>query len=251
MKPIHRFLQRTHTAGVIDRLLALRALFFLGSRWACPCCGWNLRTFTHGGASLRPRVKGYCPRCNAKARHRWSWLFLQQQTDLFEKSLRLLHISPAYSLSRRLRALPNLQYLAGDIVSRIDTHVVFDLAQTPFPADMFDAIISIHVLEHVAHDREAISEIFRVLRPGGWAVISVPIRLNEATFEDPTITSSEARKEAFGEKTHMRLYGADFEDRLREPGFAVEIHKAADLEDDIMEKYGLRDDEVIFFCKKP
>jgi SAM-dependent methyltransferase len=136
-------------------------------------------------------------------------------------------------------------------VSRIDTHVVFDLAQTPLPADVFDAVICIHVLEHVAGDRKAICEIFRVLRPGGWAMISVPIRVDKATFEDPTITSPEARKKAFGEKTHMRTYGADFVDRLREPGFTIETYKATDVEDALMEKYGLRDDEVIFFCTKP
>jgi SAM-dependent methyltransferase len=46
----------------------------------------------------------------------------------------------------------------------------------PFLAESFDTILSHEVLEHVQDDRLAVSEILRVLRSGGRAVIFVPNR---------------------------------------------------------------------------
>ncbi len=47
----------------------------------------------------------------------------------------------------------------------------------PFPADAFDTVLSHEVLEHVNDDAAAMSEIARVLKPGGRAVIFLPNRL--------------------------------------------------------------------------
>lgn len=51
--------------------------------------------------------------------------------------------------------------------------VLADLAtEQPFPADHFDRIISFSVFEHVAHPFAALTELHRVLKPGGLAWIS-------------------------------------------------------------------------------
>jgi SAM-dependent methyltransferase len=234
----------------IETLLALRALLFLGNNYTCPCCGWRLRAFTHGGSSLRIRPLGYCPRCNSKARHRRWWLFLEQETNLFRDQLRLFHVSPNYCLSRRFSALPNIDYVGVDHNNHRNICIKMNLPATPLPPESFDAIICMHVLEHIPEDRQAIRELYRILKPGGWAGISMPVRLDQKTYEDPTITSPEERERAFGETVHVRYYGYDVVDRLEEVGFQVRMYPGKDVDRASRQRYGLRDDENIFFCRK-
>ncbi|MDH3539864.1 MAG: class I SAM-dependent methyltransferase [Acidimicrobiia bacterium] len=251
MANLFRYTRSPATRSLFDWMLAVRGILFVGRRFTCPCCGWRLRAFTHGDGSLRTRPNGYCPRCNAKARHRRDWLFLRQSTNLFADDLRLLHISPKYSLARRFARMPNLEYVAGDIKDRPYVAVRFDLAGLPFRSGAFDAAICIHVLEHVEHDRAAMEELFRILRPGGWAFVSVPVRLDQPTYEDATITAPEARRRAFGETDHRRWYGSDLIDRLAECGFIVTLDRAQALPEDLKARYGLLADENIFLCTKP
>lgn len=117
-------------------------------------------------------------------------------------------------------------------------------------AGSFDAALCIHVLEHVEDDRHAMAELHRVLRPGGWALVSVPIRLDRPTHEDPAITDPAERQAVFGERSHVRFYGADLADRLREVGFEVELDLASDIPDDVRKRHGLRMDENLFRCRK-
>lgn len=196
------------------------------------------------------RHHGYCPRCNSKARHRRIWLYLEENTNLFTDQLQLLHVSPQYSLSRRLITMPNLEYVGVDIQDRANIRLKVDLAAAPLQSNTFDAAICVHVLEHVQEDQKAIQELYRVLKPGGWAVVSVPIRLDQKTFEDPSIILPEDRKRAFGEESHFRFYGYDLIEQLEECGFQVQLDLAADVEQQTREKYGLLDDENIFFCRK-
>jgi SAM-dependent methyltransferase len=209
-----------------------------------------LRAFTRGGASFRIRHLGYCPRCHAKARHRRIWLFLEQKTDLFEFPLRLLHVSPEYCFSRRLKKLSNLFYVGGDIADCPNIAIKMDLAATPLLSDSFDAVICIHILEHIEDDHRALSELYRVLKPGGWAVISVPLRWDRKTHENAKILSEEERERAFGETGHVRAYGNDFIERLEKCGFRAEVDLGKNVHQQAREKYGLRDDEDIFFCHK-
>ncbi len=234
----------------LEAFLALRAVFFVGNRYVCPCCGWRLRAFTHGGTSLRVRALGYCPRCNSKARHRRWWLFLQERTNLFTEQVRLFQAAPNYCLSRRFRSLPNIDYVAGDHNQHRNIAIKMLLPDTPLASGSFDAALCIHVLEHIQEDRKAIGELFRLLRPGGWAGISAPIRLDQVTYEDPTITSPQERERLFGETVHVRYYGYDLADRLQEAGFQVKMHPGKDVDAPTREKYGLRDDENIFHCSK-
>jgi len=234
----------------LEALMTCRALLFLGRRHSCPCCGWNVRAFTHGGTSLKVRESGYCPRCNSKARHRRDWLYLQEKTNLFTSDIRLLHVSPKYALSRRFVRMPSLKYVGADLEGRPNVCVKMDLVSIPFETESFDAVICIHVLEHVNDDRQAIREMHRVLKPGGWAFISVPIRLDEKTFEDPAIRDPVERRRAFGEEQHVRYYGYDLTERLEQSGFQVQLDLGNKLDQQTRNKYGLREDENIFYCTK-
>lgn len=251
MIDIFRVTERPVVARAVDLALAVRAVAFLGTRYVCPCCGWRLRAFTTGGSSLRRRHRGYCPRCNAKARHRRVWLFLQEHTDLFTRDQRLYHIAPKYSLSRRFAKMPNLEYVSADIANRPNIVLSNDLTAVPLRSDSVDAVICVHTLEHIADDRAAMAEMHRILRPGGWALISVPVRLDQRTYEDASIVTPAAREAAFGETSHVRFYGYDLAERLDTAGFEVSLDRARDLPAQTRDRYGLLDDENIFLCRKP
>lgn len=246
-----RFKKKSIPLSVMEAVLFLRGLFFTGRKYQCPCCGWHIRAFADGNAFIKERALSYCPRCNSKSRHRRIWLFLQHKTNLFTDQLRLLEISPKYSFSRRFTKKKNLRYLSADIYVRPHIALMMDVTNTSFTAESFDAVLCIHVLEEIIDDRQAMREIFRLLSPGGWAIISVPTRMDRLTYEDPTITAPMDRKRVFGEPDHVRVYGSDLVERLEETGFNVHVDMADEVPQHIRLKFGLKGDENIFYCVKP
>ncbi len=56
----------------------------------------------------------------------------------------------------------------------LDAVRIDDAAQLPFADGSFDAVISVEVLEHLFDPKAAAAEMFRVLQPGGRAIITVP-----------------------------------------------------------------------------
>jgi SAM-dependent methyltransferase len=54
--------------------------------------------------------------------------------------------------------------------------------------ESYDAFLAVHVLNHVANDRKALSEIHRALKPGGVAVLTVPYRENSPTSNCENVT---------------------------------------------------------------
>lgn len=250
MKPIHQLLQTKIGAQLVDSFMALRTLPCIGFRRYCPCCGWHLLMFTRGNMSYRPRQYGYCPRCNSKPRHRWLWLDMTKRTNILNAPLSVLHVSPSYSIARRLRRLPNIQYYSGDLSYRPFVQFKLDLTQAALSSNTFDAVICIHVLEHIEHDRPAIAELYRTLKPGGWAVIAVPVRMDEPTYEDPSIVAPQDRLREFGELDHFRYYGYDIVDRLADAGFSVETVYASTLDEKTIIHCDLRPEEVMFYCQK-
>jgi SAM-dependent methyltransferase len=129
--------------------------------------------------------------------------------------------------------------------------VRMDVQDIPAADESFDAVICNHVLEHVPDDRRAMREIRRVLKPGGWAILGVPLqRQRDDSFEDPSITSPEERERAYGQFDHVRVYGRDYPDRLRECGFEVEMVPYADrLGADRARQYGLAAGATIPVCR--
>ena len=95
-------------------------------------------------------------------------------------------------------------------------------------------------------------ELFRVLKPGGWALLQSPIDPGRAvTYEDPPIVSPEARLKAYGQRDHVRIYGTDYADRLQDAGFEVKvIDYLAQLPPATIKTYGLNTPEQIYRCSK-
>lgn len=152
------------------------------------------------------------------------WLWMERQTSLFENHPRLLHIAPEPPLMKHFRESygSSKDYITADLESPLaDQH--FDVQDIPLPSDSIDVIICNHLLEHVENDRLAMQELHRVMKPGGWGIFLVPEdRERETTFEDDSIVDAKERTRLFGQYDHRRIYGRDYDDRLREAGFEVE-----------------------------
>ncbi len=148
--------------------------------------------------------------------------------------------------------MPNLDYVSAGLDSPL-AMVKMDITNIAYGDNSFDAILCVHVLEHVMDDQTAMSELFRVLKPGGWAILQSPIDLNrDKTFEDPNIVLPEDRERIFGQNDHVRIYGRDYEDRLAKAGFALKVDSyVKDLGPVLIKKYGLAKDEDIYLCSKP
>ncbi|MBT8271832.1 MAG: SAM-dependent methyltransferase, partial [Bacteroidia bacterium] len=105
---------------------------------------------------------------------------------------------------------------------------------------------------HIPDDRKAMSEIFRILKPGGIAILQVPQDLNrDETYEDPEITEPEDRKQHFGQYDHVRIYGLDYFDRLRTVGFKVEeVDYTRNYSNEEIDRYRLAKGEIIPVASK-
>ena len=77
--------------------------------------------------------------------------------------------------------MSHIKFIGVDLEGRRNVSVKADITEIPFESESIDAIICIHVLEHVQNDRKAIKEFLHILKPGSWVVVSVPIRLNQKT----------------------------------------------------------------------
>jgi len=227
------------------------APFYLGGRFQCPVCKVRLRRFAGFKPSFsRPSRRAKCPFCASMERTRHIWLYLEA-SGLLDGDCRMLHVAPERGLANRLRAKGLRRYVSIDLTA-FGVDAFSDLCHLPFATDAFDVVYCSNVLEHIVEDRLAIAELFRVLRPGGAAILQVPIR-GEQTQEDPAVTSLAERDRLYGQPDHVRYYGHDFKERLAEAGFQVEecrMPQALGLPDDEVIRLGLDKEEPIYICSK-
>jgi SAM-dependent methyltransferase len=174
----------------------------------------------------------------------------KQSTDLFDGSPKtMLHVAPERFLTDRLDRIENLDYVSADISSPL-ARVKMDITDIRYPDDSFSVIYCSHVLEHVPDDRAALRELYRVLKPGGWAVLQVPITAAE-TFEDPNVTDPDERARVFGQWDHVRRCGPDYIDRMRAAGFIAETLSATEvIPAGRCARLGIQRDRLIFLCTK-
>jgi SAM-dependent methyltransferase len=218
----------------------------------CPCCNKSSAQFLPMGPAGRQRLNAKCPHCASLERHRLLILFFGKQPKLFERTKRLLHIAPEAPIASWIKSFSDIDYVSGDIADPRAMYKV-DLMDVQFPTASFDAVICNHVLEHVPDDRKALSEIQRILRPNGWAILMVPIHpALKQTREDPSVTDPKERERLFGQSDHLRWYGADYEERLSGAHFAVDVIPFARTLNDVdRRKFGLQAAENIYLCRKP
>lgn len=234
---------------LINRVIGV---FLIGNKVECPVCNGHFRKFLpYGYTKETGRNNALCPRCLSLERHRLMWLYLKQETDFFTKERKVLHIAPEQCFYKRFRKMKNLEYTTADLESPIaDVH--FDVQEIPFQDHSYDIVICNHVLEHVEDDAKAMNEIYRVLKPNGFAILQVPMDTdNPVTMEDSSVTDPKERERLYRQKDHVRLYGLDYAVRLTKVGFDVRQNiYANEFSDDIVEKYRLPNNEIFYFNQK-
>ena len=139
----------------------------------------------------------------------------------------MLHFAPEPCFVCEFRKISGLDYVTADLYDS-KAMLKMDITKIEYPDEAVDFFYCSHVLEHIEDDAKAISEIYRVLKKGGFAIIMVPITV-EKTFEDPSVTDPAEREKLFGQYDHVRLYGVDFKDRLIAGGFKVTDYYIDDL----------------------
>ncbi|NMH88530.1 class I SAM-dependent methyltransferase [Flavivirga algicola] len=221
------------------------AFFLKGNTYTDPIDNKGFKSFLPYGYG-KQRNNVLSPSTLSLERHRLLWLYLQNETDFFTATKKVLHFAPEQAFCKRFRKMKNLDYVTTDLNSPL-ADVKADICSLPFKNDEFDIIFCNHVLEHIPDDTKAMQELYRVLKVGGMGIFQIPQDLaREKTFEDNTITDKKERAKIFGQYDHVRVYGRDYFDKLRSIGFKVEeVDYTSTLSEADVKKYCLAPGEII------
>lgn len=233
-----------------------------GTTYYCPFCRGGFSKFYSGGfnfpvliendvvgAGHRDNVR--CPNCNSSDRERLVYFYLINEGKIADRAVSMLHVAPEVPLQKYLKSLANVTHTSVDIESpRADKKM--DIRSIQFPDNSFDVVVCNHVLEHIPEDLVAMRELLRVLKPGGFAILQVPISLKlEKTFEDFSIVTPPERERIFGQRDHVRIYARDYKDRLASAGFTVEVlNYSSKLGDEKTKLYALDPRECLYVARK-
>ncbi len=249
MKKIFKTILNTIPRPILIRLgyVARPILAFLmkGDTYKDPIDGKSFKSFLpYGYGNQRNNVLS--PSTLSLERHRLLWLYLQNETDFFTAEKSVLHFAPEQCFLKRFRNLKNLNYTTTDLESPI-ADVKADICNLPFEDNSYDIILCNHVLEHIPDDTKAMQELYRVMKPGGYGIFQIPQDFNrETTFEDDSITDKKERAAIFGQYDHVRIYGLDYFEKLRDIGFRVEeVDYSNKLSTSDVEKFCLANGEII------
>ena len=225
-------------------------LFFKGNKFTDPIDGKSYRKFLPYGYG-KQRENALSPGTLSLERHRQMWLYLKNETDFFTQNYKVLHIAPEQEFLRKFKKMKNLEYTSADLFSPI-VDVKADILDLPFEDESFDVIFCNHVLEHIIDDKKAMSELYRVMKKGGWGILQVPMKNSlEKTYEDFTITDPKERQKHFGQYDHVRWYGMDYFERLKSVGFSVDINfYSQKFSEEEQKRFGLNVNEILPVVRK-
>lgn len=236
-KALSQIISRQQLYSVEPYFRKLHALLYKGTKYKCPICSKELRNFItlSNGRSL-------CPSCGSLGRDRRLWQLLD--SGMLNIGTTVVDFSPSRCLARKL-STQKINYYNTDLSGNFLAKYHYDITALPLEDNSIDLIICYHILEHIDDDILAIRELYRVLKPGGTALVQTPFK-NGGIYENAGITTPEERKNHFGQDDHVRIYSVQgLKDRLENAGFiAVSTQYEADS------YYGLNPETVILL-KKP
>ena len=234
-----------------------------GNKYICPFCNYKSKALASIGADFpvlfekdiigAGKRDAGCYRCGSTDRERLIYLFLKDKIQILNNhsNIKVLHLAPEKNLSKALLDSGFEEYVCGDLFTPGYSYPEYvknmNVLDIPFEDNYFDLIICNHLLEHVPNDSDGMKELYRVLKPGAFSILQVPISSKLAkTYEDFSVTNPKEREKIFGQFDHVRIYGQDYPDRLSAIGFTVErINITQEFE-----KFGVNEKEEIFIARK-
>lgn len=177
-----------------------------------------------------------CPICHSSARERLIWLYLTRHVLTAAAKPTTVHFAPEKGLSERLSSMLGNKYRAYDLeparYRHLNNVLPANLEQLPMADGAVDLLLCNHVLEHIYDLPKALAEVKRVLRPGGLALMQVPIALALDQTRDGGQTMSAAERiQHFGQDDHVRLFTRDgYIATLQNAGFSVTPWRAFEEE---------------------
>ena len=244
MNLIH-FIKRpkAYFAALKQRLLRLwRSVAYKGDHVICGICGWKGQQF----------FDGKCPKCNSLPRTRLV-PFSLDYFNLIHPYLNILHIAPnVHEYHFILKSIgEKARYDRLNIREVSFINVVQDITRTTLANETYDLVLAWHVLEHIPEDKKAIQEVYRLLKPGGHFLVSVPIypKGNTTTYEDSSI-AYEDYEAIHGHDDHCRSCGLDYCQRFEAVGFVVQTLEVKTINLNDIFKFGLLENHVVWCFKK-
>ncbi len=137
----------------------------------------------------------------------------------------LLDFAPSEQLSTYLKTKTKRYRSADLFMKNVDDKI--DITNMKLYQDnSFDFFVCSHILEHVESDAKALSELYRVLKPGGCGILMTPIiDKSGVQDEDPSVTNVPERLKRFAQDDHVRLYEKQvFLARVRRAGFKIGVY---------------------------
>lgn len=193
-----------------------------------------------------------CPHCGGSDRDRLYALYLTEYFDSNRKPINLVEFAPTPQLRRFITCFSQINYRSADLVSDdVDDKVDLTRMDT-YLNEQFDFFISSHMLEHIPDDIAAMSELHRILKPGGRGIVMVPVDLSlNEIYENPQIITEADRWKHFGQFDHVRLYSkAGFVQRLESVGFRVEQLGHSHFGQDKFQNAGIHPRSVLYVVHK-
>jgi predicted SAM-dependent methyltransferase len=195
-----------------------------------------------------------CPACGSSDRERLYALYLDDRLAPASqpKPALCVDFAPSPALSKKLRGHAWLHYRTADLYRPGVDDQIDIMDMTCYGDESVDVFICSHVLEHVPDDRRAMRELRRVLKPGGFGIVMVPLVVGvDETHEDLSITDPGLRWKYFGQGDHLRLYGRrDFVLRLEEAGFLVHQYGIEHFGTERFRQSGIHENSVLYIVER-
>ena len=169
MKSIIRLVLNHIPRTLLTRISALVKplirLYLKGNEYTDPIDGKSFRKFIPYGYN-KVRKNALSPSTYSLERHRMLWLYLKNETEIFNRKIKLLHFAPEPAFHRIFKKSNNILYDTIDLNSPL-AKIKADICNLPLEDNTYDFILCNHVLEHIDDDVKAMSELYRVLKKGG------------------------------------------------------------------------------------
>lgn len=193
-----------------------------------------------------------CPFCLSSDRERLYLLFLHNFLQERNAPTSILDFAPNASFSRALKKEKLVKYTSADLY-RDDTDMRLDICNmNTVKNDVFDVLICSHILEHVDHPEKALSEIYRVLKAAGIAIVMVPLFWDvRETIENAHEDSDQSRAKHYGQNDHVRLFARhDFLTRILNADFVIRELKSIDFKIEDVRRLAIAENSVLYVCSK-